>query len=176
MVRFSKRIRTTFNCIMDFHQFPVDVQVVIKICITTIISAHPFSDLPPHQDLHDYHHLSSDLPTHLPLLLADHGRLHAQVREGRDEDWQGRQGRPVRLQGDTSALFLEFCYIHYIVMYSCCNLWSLLLQLWTFIKIKVDYDDDFDLALNGTIYPALKIKFFLKRRLTSHAMQVQSNS
>ena len=44
------------------------------------------------------------------------------------------------------------------------------------LKIKVDYDDDFDLALNGTIYPALKIKFFLKRRLTSHAMQVDKTS
>ena len=37
---------------------------------------------------------------------------------------------------------------------------------------KVDYDDDFDLLLRDTLYPALKIKFFLKRRLTSHFMQV----
>ena len=49
------------------------------------------------------------------------------------------------------------------------------LQLWILATIKVDYDDDFDLALNGTIYPALKIKFFLKRRLTSHAMQVHKS-
>ena len=37
---------------------------------------------------------------------------------------------------------------------------------------KVDYDDDFDLDLGDTLYPALKIKFFLKRRFTSHFMQV----
>ena len=39
---------------------------------------------------------------------------------------------------------------------------------------KVDYDDDFDLLLADTLYPALKIKFFLKRRITSHFMQVNS--
>ena len=37
---------------------------------------------------------------------------------------------------------------------------------------KVDYDDDFDLDLGDTLYPALKIKFFLKRCFTSHFMQV----
>ena len=41
---------------------------------------------------------------------------------------------------------------------------------------KVDYDDDFDLLLRDTLYPALKIKFFLKRRLTSHFMQVNCHS
>ena len=41
---------------------------------------------------------------------------------------------------------------------------------------KVDYDDDFDLLLKDTLYPALKIKFFLKRRFTSHLMQVNCHS
>ena len=74
--RYSRRSRITFNCVMDFHLFPVDTQV-------TFSSRSPLK------------YLLVDLLPHLPLLLFHHKILHHEVQEGRHEDRGGRTSCPV---------------------------------------------------------------------------------